>query len=417
MITFIHTADIHFGMENYGKIDPETGIHTRLLDFKRALDACIDTAIAKDVDFFLFSGDAYKTAAPSPTQQRLLLRCFLRLYQAKIPVIIVVGNHDNPLSFGKATSLDLFSELPIDGFHVIARPTSLRLETKSGPVQIVGIPWPSRTTISISKQHVLKSAPEITEYISQAVARIIREYAAALDPSLPAVLAGHLTVTSGVFSGSEKRAIYGTDPLFLPSQLALPPFDYVGLGHLHRYQNLNPHGHPAVVYSGSIERIDFGERKEEKGFCYVTIENKHATHHHFIELQTRPFIQVEVHITPTLDQTEQILQALAKQVITDAIIKIIYHLPAGAVDKVNIQAVQKACEQAMYLVSIVPIRPIETKERRTAVCVDQNPLQQLSSFFDAHVSYKDRKEALLEKTRLLLEQVQIQDDEDQEQSD
>ena len=39
MIRFIHTADIHFGMENYGKIDAKTGIHTRLLDFEKALSA------------------------------------------------------------------------------------------------------------------------------------------------------------------------------------------------------------------------------------------------------------------------------------------------------------------------------------------------------------------------------------------
>src|SRR6202030_3232161 len=103
------------------------------------------------------------------------------------------------------------------------------------------------------------------EYISQAVAHIIKDAAEKLDPTVPAVLAGHLTVSSGIFSGSEKRAVYGNDPVLLPSQLAVAPYDYVALGHLHRYQNLNPQGHPAIVYSGSIERIDFGERKEEKG--------------------------------------------------------------------------------------------------------------------------------------------------------
>ena len=100
MIQFIHTADIHFGMENYGKIDPKTGIHTRLLDFEKCLNFCIDYAIEQDVDFFMFSGDAYKTATPSPTQQKLLIKCFLRLNEAKIPVVIVVGNHDHPLCFG-----------------------------------------------------------------------------------------------------------------------------------------------------------------------------------------------------------------------------------------------------------------------------------------------------------------------------
>ena len=122
MIKFIHTADIHFGMENYGRLDPKTGIHTRLLDFERALNFCIDHAIENDFDFFLFSGDAYKTAHPTPTQQRLLLQCFLRLYKANIPVIIIVGNHDNPLSFGKAHALEIFGQLPVDGFHVINKP-------------------------------------------------------------------------------------------------------------------------------------------------------------------------------------------------------------------------------------------------------------------------------------------------------
>ena len=259
MIRFVHTADIHFGMENYGKIDSATGIHTRLLDFARALNACIDSAIEKQVDFFLFSGDAYKTPHPSQTQQKMLFQCFLRLYKANIPIVIIIGNHDNPLSFGKANALDIFGELPLDGFHIIAKPTSFTLRTKNGPIQIVGIPWPTRNTVSITNKHLHKSAHEITEYISSAVAKIIRDLAQKLDPTIPAVLAGHLTVTNGIFSGSEKRAIYGTDPIFLPSQLAIEPFDYVALGHLHRYQNLNPKGYPAIIYSGSIERVDFGK--------------------------------------------------------------------------------------------------------------------------------------------------------------
>jgi DNA repair protein SbcD/Mre11 len=220
MIRFIHTADIHFGMENYGRIDPKTGIHSRLLDFEKALNFCIDYALENTIDFFLFSGDAYKTIHPSPTQQRLLMRCFLRLYKADIPIIIIVGNHDNPLSFGKATSLDIFGELPVTGFHVFSKPGSLLLQTKNGPIQIVGIPWPSRTNIAISNTHANKSTSALTDYIAQSVSSLIQKFALQLNPEIPAVLAGHLTVSSGIFSGSEKRAIYGTDPVLLPSQLA-----------------------------------------------------------------------------------------------------------------------------------------------------------------------------------------------------
>src|SRR3990167_10165142 len=158
MIKFIHTADVHIGMENYGKIDPKTGIHTRLLDFEKALNFCIDFAINDQVDFFVLAADAYKTANPSPTHQKILTRCLLRLYAKKIPVIIVVGNHDNPLSFGKINALDIFNDFPVDGFHVFCKPKILKLDTKNGPIQIAGIPWPTRNNITLSNAYLLRSA-------------------------------------------------------------------------------------------------------------------------------------------------------------------------------------------------------------------------------------------------------------------
>ncbi len=405
MIRFVHTADIHFGMENYGKIDPTTGIHTRLLDFAQALHFCIDRAISEQVDFFLFCGDAYKTAHPSQTQQKLLLQCFLRLHKAGIPIVIVIGNHDNPLSFGKAHALDIFDEIPVTGFYVIEKPQIITLHTKNGPVQIVGIPWPTRNTITLSNKHAESSAIEITQYISQAVTRIIQDFAKKLDPQIPAVLAGHLTVSSGVFSGSEKRAIYGTDPLFMPSQLAIDPFDYVALGHLHRYQNLNPNGYPAIVYAGSIERVDFGERKEDKGFCLVTIQEKGSTDHVFIKTPTRPFIQIEIHLEPHKSQTQQIIEKIESYPIDDAVIKIMYHLQTDQQDTVDLKAIYHACIAAHYVVGIIPIKPLVTRERRTAhIHVGMDFTILLEHYFDTKQEYASKKEELLEKALLLYDQ-------------
>ncbi len=412
MIRFVHTADIHFGMENYGHIDPKTGIHSRLLDFEKAFNICIDYAIEHDVDFFLFSGDAYKTTTPSPTQQKLLLKSFFRLYEKKIPIVLIIGNHDNPLSFGKAHTLDLFNELPLSGFHVIAKPdtTPFILQTKNGPIAIVGIPWPTRNTLAISNRHAHKSASQITEYISKAVAEIIKDLASKIDPTMPAVLAAHLTVSSGIFSGSEKRAIYGTDPLLLPSQLALPIFDYVGLGHLHRYQNLNPNGYPAIVYSGSIERIDFGERKEEKGFCVVSIPEKGKASHEFITVPTRPFIQIELQLTAEKNQTEQVLCEIKKYDITDAVIKIVYHVPPDTKDTVSLTEVQRACAAAWYIVGIIPVRKPSLRERRVLMNVDMDFETMLATYFDNKPELKERKDILIEKTLLLSQEAQQSND-------
>jgi len=397
MISFIHTADIHFGMENYGRIDPETGIHSRLLDFERALNYCIDYGIEKKIDFFLFSGDAYKTSHPSPTQQKLLMRCFLRLYKAGIPLVIIVGNHDNPLSFGKASSLEIFNDFPIEGFHVMEKPELLRLETKNGPIQIVGIPWPTRNSISLNKKNMHQSADEITNYITQAVSAIITTLASQCDSSIPSILAGHLTVSSGIFSGSEKRAIYGSDPTFMPSQLGIEPFDYVALGHLHRHQNLNENGYPAIVYSGSIERVDFGERKEPKGFCFVQAERS-KTSYQFIETPTRPFIQIDV----TLDEhnanhTQQLLDAIYKHTLTTAVVKIVYHVPTGQKDLVDIGAIERACADAHYIVGIIPIHTTVAREKRRGLKVDMDLPTLLEGYCQDKPALQHKKNAFIQK--------------------
>ena len=397
MIKIVHTADTHFGVENYGKLDSKTGLHSRLLDFQASFNQIIDFAINESSDLFLFCGDAYKTAYPTPTQQKLFIQSLMKLYNAKIPVAIIVGNHDHPLSFGKANSLDIFGQLPLDGFHVFSKPNNLKIETKKGPIQIVGIPWPIKNNLVAKEKFHLKSHEEITTYISNTVSQIIKTFADKLDPKIQSIIAVNLTFSSVFFSGSEKTAVFGKDPVFLPSQLAIEPFDYVALGHLHRHQNLNPKGYPAIVYSGSPERIDFGERKEAKGFCNVLIDTKQQKKRcsfKFIKLKTRPMIQVEVKLktkseTDGQTQTEQILEKLNKSEetfnvidIKDSILKILYHVPEGKTDKIDLMQIQQACKSAMQLVSITPIIKHPQHERRANLKVDMDLKTLISKYLE-----------------------------------
>lgn len=411
-VTFFHTADIHFGVENYGKIDPKTGIHSRLWDFHKSLSVMVDQAIERKIDFYLFCGDAYKTAYPTPTQQKLLATQLLRLQKAAIPVVIVVGNHDHPLSYGKAHSLDVFDYLPVDGFYVFSRPDLITITTKNGPVQIVGIPWPARNNVVTHEDHRQKSAAEITSYLSQRVGQLISEFAQRVNPALPAILAGHLTVSSGIFSGSEKCAIFGTDPIFLPSQLALPQFDYVALGHLHRYQNLNPGGSPAVVYAGSIERVDFGERREEKSFCAVTIsvcEGKKVCSYDVVPLQTRPMIQIEVGLVAGTDQTKQILQKILQYDIHEAIVKIVYHIPEGLTDKVDLLEVERACSTAKYVVGVIPVYQQIKRERRALINVDMDMETVLDKYIQTKDFLKTKQESLMKKAQSIQQMLDDQE--------
>ena len=55
----------------------------------------------------------------------------------------------------------------------------------------------------------------------------------------------------------------GQDIVIPKSVLADTRFDYVAMGHIHKYQVLT-HQRPPIVYPGSLERIDFGEEKDKR---------------------------------------------------------------------------------------------------------------------------------------------------------
>src|SRR5213080_5326273 len=93
-----HLSDTHIGMENYGRVNPETGLIQRLHDFLASLDQAVEGAIASSVDLVVFAGDIYKTRDPTPTHQREFARRITRLAAHGIQTVIVAGNHDIPMS-------------------------------------------------------------------------------------------------------------------------------------------------------------------------------------------------------------------------------------------------------------------------------------------------------------------------------
>jgi exonuclease SbcD len=153
-----------------------------------------------------------------------------------------------------------------------------------------------------------------------------------LDPDIPAVLAAHLSV-SGASFGSERSVMLGRDAVVLKSVLADPAWDYVALGHIHMHQSLNGDNHPPVVYSGSPERIDFGEEGQPKGFCWVELTPGETAHDwtttwEFIEVDARPFVTVRADVRAAADPLMALRQEVAKHDLTDAVVRLILHMQA-----------------------------------------------------------------------------------------
>lgn len=388
-LQFLHFADLHLGIENYGRLDPGTGLHTRIRDFVTTLGAVFDLAIQKEVDLVLFAGDAYKNCDPSPTHQREFALQLRRLQQAAIPIVMVVGNHDTPVAFGKATSVDIFSTLEIDNTYVIRRPQLLHLDTRSGPLQIAGLPWPTRNILRTHEAYKDLPQEELTREIQAICIARIDEFARQLNPQIPAIFTAHIAAAEATYSGSERTAIIGQDPTLLTSALANPAFDYVALGHVHKHQDLHPGQRPPVVYAGSLERINFGEESDVKGVCLVCIEDdpetgpaSRTTTYEFVPMDARPFVTIQLEVLEDEDPTELIIDAIAEVDIDDAVVRIIYTLPPEVHAPVDIERVHQALTPAFYIAGIQPKTAPATRLRRAAISEELGLQDALNRYID-----------------------------------
>src|ERR1043165_8511948 len=132
----MHFADTHFGVETYGRLDPATGMNTRLIDFRDTLLRAIDMALEAGVHIALFAGDAYKGRDPSQTHQREFAQCMRRLTENGVPVVMLTGNHDVPNVRGRANAMEIYRTLGVHNVHIISKPSVITIETTAGPVQI-----------------------------------------------------------------------------------------------------------------------------------------------------------------------------------------------------------------------------------------------------------------------------------------
>jgi DNA repair protein SbcD/Mre11 len=336
MIKILHLSDIHMGGGfSHGRINPETGLNTRLEDFTLALRRCVDSAIAQKVDLVLFGGDAFPDATPPPYIQQAFASEFCRLVAANIPTVLLVGNHDQHAQGGGGASLCIYRTLGVPGFIVGDTLTTHRIDTASGPVQVVTIPWLTRSTLLTKPETQGLSMKEVGELLLDRLRAVLEGEIRKLDPELPTVLLAHLMTDTARY-GAEKFLAVGKGFTVPMAILARDCFDYIALGHVHRYQQVSQS--PLAIYPGSIERVDFSEEKEEKGYILLELEKGRATAQ-FCPLPARVFQTLTVDLTQKDDPQGVLLGAIAQETLTEKVIRLTYKLRADQVEEIDNAAI------------------------------------------------------------------------------
>jgi exonuclease SbcD len=272
----LHTADWHLA-DRLGRID-------RTDDLRRAVERVADYCREEAVDVLLVAGDLFSELAGAEAL-RETIRHWQEVFQGFVrsggTILTLTGNHDKE-SFCQTLrhAMNLASPegsdtglVPAGRLYLATEPTLLQLGDRAtgGRVQFVLMPYPTPTrylTDEASQRY--EGLDEKNRHLLAAFTRKVHEIKQdpAYDPALPSVLAAHIHVRGSRLS-TLYRLTEQEDIVFDDAEVTAGGFAYVALGHIHRSQCIA--GLPHVRYSGSIERMDLGERDDEKGVVVFDI--------------------------------------------------------------------------------------------------------------------------------------------------
>jgi exonuclease SbcD len=214
------------------------------------------------------------------------------------------------------------------------------------------------------------------------------------QPDIPAVLTAHLSVSEAK-QGSEQSVMIGRDVVVLKSLLADPTWDYVALGHIHKHQELNQGQIPPIVYPGSLERIDFGEEGERKGFVMVQLERGRAEWE-FIPVDARRFLTIRLDVTQSDDPMTDILDELEQHRVKEAIVRLIIKATEAQELSLDDRPIRQALREAGYIASIVrDIDRVQHRRLGNVSAEELTPKEALELYLDTKETPAERKAELL----------------------
>ncbi len=399
-IRVLHTADIHIGIENYGHINPNTGLNTRMEDFLRAFDLIIDHAINNDFDIVIFAGDAFKVQSPNATHQREFAKRVYRLANANIQTILLAGNHDLSNRYGEATSMDVYGALNISNVKVIEKPQFFQVITKRGIAQILAIPYVSKSGMLTNEEYKMKTGDEVDRILIQRISDLMDNYILKSDPKLPFIFTFHAGIDAAKL-GAETSLVVGKTFSVPLSIVARKEFDYVALGHIHLHQKLADY--PPVVYSGSIERVDFGEEGQDKGFMTIALEKGNTTYQ-FNKLPSREFLTIDVEIDKNQEPNLEIIKEIKKHNVKDVVVRLRYTIDNENNHLVDDKQIRDELKDTFYYM----IKPtiLDKSERirdpELNETVGLDPIQALEKYISLNINLIDKKDLLMDRAKLIM---------------
>ncbi len=348
----MHIADTHLGYSAYSKVDSQ-GINQRETDFYDSFRQAIDKAIEMRPDVVIHAGDLFDTVRPQNRAIDFALKQLIRLSDEKIKTVLISGNHSTPRLRETGNIFRIFEHL--DHIHSVHQPGLQKIV--KGDLTIHAVPH--------------SVAPPMHEFISNATPSGDTKY--------------NVLVLHGGILGSNTYKMDEFNEQDVPASSISKDFDYVALGHFHRFTEVRR----GMYYSGSTERLGFGEVGQTKGVIEVDLDEDKAIFH---ELTTRDMIDI-----PSIDASEltssEILKEARERIsassIDDKIVRLtVSKVKPDAYRALEVATVRKLGSAAMHFE--LKVGRVETEEFRE---VSGGHIGSLSHEFQQYVNSLDMSDS------------------------
>ncbi|WP_020471385.1 metallophosphoesterase family protein [Zavarzinella formosa] len=297
----LHTADWHLG-DRIGS----RGID-RTADLRKAVERIAEYCADERPDVLLVAGDLFSDKAQRQDDLGDAIKhlgdVFRPFFLRGGTILALTGNHDREATCQTLRSTltlaaprqPAFGDLVEPGrLYLAAGPTLLRLEDADGTqVQFILMPYPTPTRYLDDRGVVPATRDGRNATLQAAYATRLQQVMKhrSYNTALHTVLAAHIHV-GGATVPSLFRMTAAQDVIFSEGDVPAG-FAYVALGHIHRAQTIGGQSH--VRYSGSIDRLDLGERDDEKSVSLVTIGPcGREGDPRLLPLDARPLYRVEI---------------------------------------------------------------------------------------------------------------------------
>ena len=266
MTRILHVADTHIGYSAYRRMDDATGLNQREVDTYNAFRQFIDEALVAKPDAILHAGDLFDSVRPTNRAISFVLEQLLRVNEAGIPFVVISGNHETPRLKETGSVFSIFEHLP--HLHAVYQDKYERIELDGMTIHAI----PHCDDIEAEKQRLLATSHRRGVNIA--------------------------LLHAGVYGAGKQMFLMDEFNEQLISIHELTGFEYIALGHYHRYTRVRDD----VYYAGSTERFSFNEVKEPKGYVELRLQDGGEREVRYHELQTRPMVDLEPVICTDLDE-------------------------------------------------------------------------------------------------------------------